>query len=120
MRILLSSLALVGLACFSGANAAHISVTAMGNTFDIECSEITVNGTFQGENWLGTTVCEKVCDQVDAIDGWGCEFHGEYLIIDGPAGSDLAELFKSGELELDLESTTKSVPTAQPVSQPSR
>ena len=96
----------VGLATCSVASAAHITISALGITYDIECSEITVDSVLPGESWLtGSGVCEKVCDAVDDIDGWDCEFHGEYIIIDGPSDSDLNALFKSGELELDTSST---------------
>lgn len=110
------SLVGLGLATLSVANAAHITISALGITYDIECSEITVDTVLPGETWLtGSGVCEKVCDAVDDIEGWDCEFHGEYIIIDGPNDGDLEALFKSGTLELQSESAPKPTPTTSSV-----
>jgi len=108
MRYLLTSLFLIGAASAPSSNAAHIVVTAMGVTYDIECSEITVDGTYSGGHWMtGNAVCSRVCSEVDALDGWSCEFVNGIMIIDGPLRTDFYSLLQSDELDLDFSVTSK-------------
>ena len=108
MRTLLTSLFLIGVASAPSSDAAHIVVTAMGVTYDIECSEITVDGSYSGGHWLtGNAVCSQVCSEVDALDGWSCEFVNGVMNIDGPLDTDFYTLLRSDELDLDFSDLNK-------------
>lgn len=102
MRAALTFLGLTAFASLTAAHAAHITVTAMGNTYDVECSEILVDG-----GHINAVTCKLLCNQIDKIDGWDCDYSlfGTYVIIDGPPDSDLNALFESGDIDWDAEPT---------------
>lgn len=111
MRTALTFLGLTAFASLSAAHAAHITVTAMGDTYDLECSEILVDG--EEINWAE---CGILCNQINNVEGWDCSFSpfGAYIIIDGPPDSDLNALFKSDVIDWDAKPTpTRSSTTSR-------
>lgn len=82
------------------AQAANITVTHNGMEVTLECSEISIDGNSASSMFnLG---CRMLCDSINDVDGWGCEFNSGMIVVDVPEGEELQDLLEDEQFTSDV------------------